>query len=82
MRQARDRGRAVVRPILTYCFRVQLDEARVVAEALSSLEPAPGWTKYALADRVADAVDNLNPTRIWFEPYFPHGQFTFSGPFG
>jgi hypothetical protein len=65
-----------------YCFKVETEEAREVAEALSGLDPEPGWRGFALAYRVAEAVDNLNPTWIWFEPYFPHGQFTFSGPFG
>ena len=27
---------------------------------------------------VAEAVNNLSPTSIWFEPYFPHGQVTCS----
>jgi hypothetical protein len=53
-----------------------------VADALSGPEPEPGWRRLGLAYRVAEPVNNLNPTRIWFEPYFPHGQFTFSGPFG
>ena len=41
-----------------------------------------GWRAYALAYRVAEAVNNWNPTTIWFEPYFPDGQFACSGRFG
>lgn len=67
---------------VTYCFKVETEEAREVADALSGLDREPGWRRFALAYRVAEAVNNLGPTRIWFEPYFPHGQFTFSGPFG
>jgi hypothetical protein len=65
-----------------YCFKVETEEAREVAEALSGLDPEPGWKGFALAYRVADGVNNLAPTKIWFEPYLPHGQFTFSEPAG
>ena len=67
---------------VTYCYKVETEEAREVAEALSGLDPEPGWSGFALAYRVAEGVDNFAATRIWFEPYFPHGQFTFSGPAG
>ena len=67
---------------VTYCSKLKTEEAREVADALSGLDPEPGWRRFGLAYRVAEAVNNLNPTKIWFEPYFPHGQFTFSGPFG
>jgi hypothetical protein len=67
---------------VTYCFKVETEEAREVAEALSGVDPEPGWRHYGLAYRVAEPVNNLNRTWIWFEPYFPHGHFTFSGPAG
>jgi hypothetical protein len=67
---------------VTYCWKVETERAREVAEALSGLDREPGWRDYVLAYRVAEAVNHLNPTRLWFEPYFPHDQFTFSGPFG
>ena len=31
-----------------------------------------------LAYRLAEAVDNLNPTAIWFVPYLPHDKVTCS----
>jgi hypothetical protein len=65
-----------------YCSKLATGEAREVADALSGLDPEPGWRHYGLAYRVAEP-GNPNRTRIWFEPYFPHGQPTFlSGPFG
>jgi hypothetical protein len=72
----------VVGRSVTYCYKVETAEAREVADALSGLDRLPGWTGFALAYRVAEGVDNFAPTRIWFEPYFPHGGFTFSGPAG
>jgi hypothetical protein len=72
----------VVGRSVTYCYKAETAEAREVAGALSGLDPLPGWTGFALAYRVAEGVDNFAPTRIWFEPYFPHGGFTFSGPAG
>jgi hypothetical protein len=80
--EAREGGTVVLGRSVTYCFKVETEEAREVAKALSGLDPEPGWSRFGLAYRVAEAVNNLNPTEIWFEPYFPHGQFTFSGPFG
>jgi hypothetical protein len=68
--------------MLTYCSKLTTEDARELADALSGLDPEPGWRSYVLAYRVAEAVNHLFPTVIWFEPYFPHGQFTFSGPFG
>ena len=77
------KGRIVVLgQSVTYCFKVATAEARKVAEALSGLDPEPGWKGFALAFRVAEGVNDLAPARIWFEPYFPHGQYTFSGPAG
>jgi len=81
--EAREGGRVVaLGRSVTYCFKVETEEAHEVADALSGLEPEPGWRQFGLAYRVAEAVNRLNPTRLWFEPYFPHGRFTFSGPFG
>jgi hypothetical protein len=81
--EAREGGRTVVLGrSAEYCFKVETEKAREVADALSGLDPEPGWRNYGLAFRVAEAVNNLGPTWIRFEPYFPHGQFTFSGPFG
>ena len=64
------------------CFRVDTEDARKVAGALSGLDREPEWDGLALAYRVADAIDYQDRTWIWFEPYFPDGQITFSGPFG
>jgi len=70
-------GRAV-----TYCFTVETPQAREVAEALSGLEREPGWDSFVLVYRVAEAVDGMTPTRIWFEPYFPDGRIPNSWPAG
>jgi hypothetical protein len=83
LQEAREGGRVVViGRSVTYCFKVETAEAREVAEAVSGLEPEPGWRHYGLAYRVAEAVNHLDPTRIVFEPYFPDGRFTYSGPSG
>ena len=68
--------------VATYCFKLRTDEAREVAGALSGLEPERAWRCCGVAYRVAEPVNRSDPTIIWFEPYFPHGRFTFSGPFG
>jgi hypothetical protein len=81
--EAREAGRTVViGRSVTYCFKVETEQARQVAEALSGLDPEPGWRRFVLGYRVVEAVNNLGPTRIRFEPYFPHGKFAFSPPFG
>jgi hypothetical protein len=83
VQEAREGGHVVVLGrSVTYCFKLTTEEARKVAEAVSGLDREPGWRRFGLAYRVAEAVNHLNPTMLWFEPYFPHGQFTFSGPFG
>ena len=63
---------------VTYCSKLTTEEAREVAEALSGLAQDQDFHGVVLAYRVAEAVNNLNPTSIWFEPYFPHGQVTCS----
>jgi hypothetical protein len=81
--EAREGGRTVVLgSSVTYCFKVGTEDAHEVADAVSGLEPEPGWRQFGLAYRVAEPVNHLNPTRLWFEPYFPDGRFAFSGPFG
>lgn len=81
--EAREGGRIVViGRSVTYCYKVETEKAREVADTLSVLDPEPGWGHYGLAYRVAEGVNPLDPTRIWFEPYLPDGQFTFSGPTG
>jgi hypothetical protein len=77
--EAREAGRTVVLGrSVTYCSKLATEEAREVAEALSGLDPDPRMAHHTLAYRVAEAVNNLNPTTIWFEPDLPHGQFTYS----
>jgi hypothetical protein len=62
---------------VTYCSKLTTEEAREVAEPFSGFDPDPHqWGR--LAYRLSEAVNNLNPTTIWFEPYFPHGQVTCS----
>jgi hypothetical protein len=62
---------------VTYCSKLTTEEAREVAEPLSGFDPARHQSE-RLAYQLAEAVNNLNPTTIWFEPYFPHGQVTCS----
>jgi hypothetical protein len=63
---------------VTYCSKLTTEEAREVADPLSGLAPEPNFHGVVLAYRLAEPVNNLNPTSIWFEPYFPHGQVTCS----
>jgi hypothetical protein len=70
-----------------HCFRLTTEEAHEVAGALSGLEREPGWKNFALAFRVTpppapEPTPLPGLTWIWFEPYFPDGRLTFSGPFG
>jgi hypothetical protein len=70
-----------------HCFRLATEEAHEVAGALSGLEREPGWGSFALAFRVTpspmpEPAPQPGLTKIWFEPYFPDGRLTFSGPFG
>jgi hypothetical protein len=75
--EAREGYTVVLGRSVTYCSKLATDEAREVAEALSGLDPVRG--AHSLAYLVAEAVDNLNPTTIRFEPYLPHGQFPVHG---
>jgi hypothetical protein len=76
--EAREAGRTVVLgQSVTYCSKLTTEEARWVANAVSGL-PRHIWP-LALMYVVAGAVDNLNPTTISFDPYFPHGQFLLYG---
>jgi hypothetical protein len=49
-----------------------------VAEPLSGLDQDPRWHRHTLAYRVAEGAHDWETTAIWFEPYFPYGQFTYS----
>jgi hypothetical protein len=59
-----------------YCSKLTTEDARVVADGLSGLDQDPRWHRATLAYRVADGAHDWEATAIWFEPYFPHGQFT------
>jgi hypothetical protein len=63
---------------VTYCSKLTTEEAREVAEAFAGLDPDPRWQRHTLAYRVAEGAHDWETTAIWFEPYFPHGQFTYS----
>jgi len=88
LQEGREGGKVVViGRSHTYCFRLTTEQAREVAAALSGLEREPGWDSFALAFRVTpspvpEPVPQPGLTKIWFEPYFPDGRLTFSGPFG
>jgi hypothetical protein len=77
--EAREGGRTVViGRSATYCTKLTTEEAREVAKPFSGLEQDPRFHGVVLGYRLAEPVANLNPTSIWFEPYFPHGQVTCS----
>jgi hypothetical protein len=64
---------------VTYCSKLTTEEARVVAEGLSGLDPDPGFEGHVrLAYRLAEGAHWWEGTSLWFEPYFPHGQVTCS----
>jgi hypothetical protein len=62
---------------VTYCSKLATEEAREVANAVSGLARHP-WPLTLMYD-VAEGVDNLGPTTISFDPYFPDGQFLLFG---
>ena len=77
--EAREAGRTVVLGrSVTYCSKLATEEAREVAEALSGLDRDRRFHNVILGYRLAEPVNNLNATSIWFEPYFPHGEYTCS----
>jgi len=76
--EAREGYTVVLGRSVTYCSKLTTEEAREVNDALSGLDQDPNFHGVVLAYRVAEAVNNSNPTSIWFEPYFPHGQVTCS----
>jgi len=63
---------------VTYCSKLATEEARAVADAFAGLDPDPRWQRHTLAYRLAEGAHDWETTAIWFEPYFPHGQFTYS----
>jgi hypothetical protein len=63
---------------VTHCSKLTTEEAREVAEALSGFDPEPRFHTVVLAYLVAEGVHDWERTAIWFEPYFPHGQYTCS----
>jgi hypothetical protein len=65
-----------------HCFKLETDEAREVADAVSGLDPEPGWESFGLAYRLAEGVHWWEGTTLRFEPFLPHGQIPFSGPAG
>lgn len=75
--EAREGYTVVLGRSVTYCFKVATEEAREVAEAHSGFDPDPGFHNVVLAYRLAEPIDGRElSTAIWFEPYFPHGQYT------
>ena len=77
--EAREGGRTVViGRSATYCAKLTTDEAREIADAFSGFDQDTTFHGVILAYRLAETVNNLSPTSIWFEPYLPHGQVTCS----
>ena len=66
----------------SHCFKLETEEARVVADAVSGLDPKPGWESNGLAYLLAEGVHWWEGTTLTFEPCLPHGQIPFSGPAG
>jgi hypothetical protein len=62
---------------VTYCSKLATDEAREIANALSGLTRHP-WA-LSLMYELDEGVNNLGPTTISFDPYFPDGQFLLFG---
>jgi hypothetical protein len=79
-------GTVVDTPGVKDCYKVETEDAREVADALSDLVREEGWGTHWLRWRVDEAPDGTqaawNPTDITIEPYFPDGRIPFSGPFG
>lgn len=76
--EAREAGRTVVLGrSVTYCSKLTTEQAREVANAVSGL--ARHTEPLSLMCVVAEAVNNLNPTTISFDPYFPDGRFLLYG---
>jgi hypothetical protein len=70
---AREGYAVVLGRSVTYCSKLTTEEAREVAAAVSGLHREPGMGANSLAYRVDET--GKGHTHIWFEPYFPHGQF-------
>jgi hypothetical protein len=62
---------------VTHCSKLTTEEAREVANAVSRLARHP-WPLTLMYD-VDEGVNNLGPTTISFDPYFPDGQFLLFG---
>jgi hypothetical protein len=75
--EAREAGRIVVLgQSVTYCSKLATEDAREVAEAVSGLDRDRRFHNVVLAYRLAEGVHDWETGSIWFEPYFPHGQYT------
>ena len=73
--KAREAGRIVVLGRSdTYCSRLATEEALRGRRGCLRTRSNPSSPHFGLVYRVAEAVNNLDPTTIWFDPYFPHGQ--------
>jgi hypothetical protein len=76
--EAREAGRTVVLgQSVTYCSKLTTEDAREVADALSGFDRET--RTFGLAYRLAEPVNNLNSTKIGFDPYLPHGEFLLFG---
>jgi hypothetical protein len=79
-------GTDVDTPGVIDCYKVETEDAREVADALSGLVREQGWGTHWLAWRVDQAVAGepaeWNPTDISIEPYFPDGRIPNSAPAG
>jgi hypothetical protein len=73
--EAREGYTVVLGRSVTYCSQLTTEEAREVADALSELDREPGFGHNSLAYGVGEGVNGGHEANIWFEPYFPHGQF-------
>jgi len=84
--QAISDGTVVETPGAIDCYKVETEDAREVADALSGLVREEGWGTHWLRWRVDEAPVGTqaawNPTDITIEPYFPDGRIPFSGPSG
>jgi len=78
--EAREAGIVVLGRAVNYCAKLTTEEAREVAEPLSGFAPdLRFYGEAALAYQLAEAVDNLDPTSISFDPDLPDGGFSAGG---
>jgi hypothetical protein len=78
--RSRTRSTSVLGAPLSYCSKLTTEEAREVNKALSGLERESGSRGGIGPEYRVPGAGFF--TRIWLAPYFPDGQFIYSGGYG